>query len=207
MIWIRKNVNEDYPSSNLPEIDRQTAARILVDRAYEAGKFDAFPTAEEVGILSIEANIAACNDYQRGFEAGKAEGHICDEGCCESKWELGFEAAAKDPKAWYVLDKNGEPVHIGDKVKLTNNEVAIVQGLGLGAIFAVPKGKGYTIFETDYFEKVTPDTCEKIKDELSDIILYAMKSGEEFSGIDPDASANLNADEFISRILNAQENF
>lgn len=136
----------------------QTDPHLLVKQAYEAGK--------EHGIALKETDLAENwhDGYQRGIEDAK---ECNDMDSHHEGFQDGYDAAAKDPKAWYVTDKHGEHVHIGDKVKLTNGETVTVQGLGSCAIFAAPRGSGYTIFETDYFEKVIPDTREKIIEDLS----------------------------------------
>lgn len=148
IVWIRNNGNPTYPDNNPAGDDFQTAARMLVNWAYEAGKADAFPTAEEASQLSIEANIEACNDYQRGYEA-----------------------AAKDPKAWYVLGANNLPIHIGDTVKSTDPELDhewdYEQVTGFNFRFDRPQleyrlGHDYT----DEMVKVIPDSWDKFKQDL-----------------------------------------
>lgn len=118
-------------------------------------------------------------------------------------FKKGYEAAASNPKAWYVLDRNGEKVHIGDKViDYYHGHCDTVRGFGeWQGKRQILVSDGSIALCFDEFEKAISDTPEKIKDELSDIILYAMKSGKQFDGIDADVSANLNADDFISRIL------
>lgn len=183
--WLYENGVEDAYSMDVPDVIPSNA-RILVDMAYEAGK-----------AVIPECLECKSGDYEKGFKAGKAEAIVVPDNAAIAKadhegFERGYEAAAKDPKAWYVLDKNGEKGHIGDPVKLTNNETVHIQGLGSCAIFAVPRGSGYTIFESDYFEKVIPDTREKIKEELAGKIstIFA-KSFEDQQNI---------AEQFISRI-------
>lgn len=74
---------------------------------------------------------------------------------------------ADNPRNWWVLDKNSEQVYIGDTVELSNGERVIVQGLSQDGIFAAPLGEGYIHFESDYFEKVIPDTRESITDDIA----------------------------------------
>lgn len=147
--WLVKHGGTDYintiPDPDFNEPEREAALK-LVDWAYEAG-----------------ISESGKKLYEKGYETGKAEGHTCDEGCCESKWELGFEAAAEDPKAWYVLDKNGEKVHIGDTVK-NRHDVKEITGLGNNELFA-PWWSGSP---ASSFEKIIPDTREKIIEELAD---------------------------------------
>lgn len=122
----------------------------------------------------------------------------------EKAYADGYEAAAGDHKSWYLLDKNGEKVHIGDKV---SNGVKINEVKGFW--FLQPFDFSCFIYSHDSWDytgeckKVDNEAQEKIKEELSDIILHAMKSSECFDGIDKDVSANINADDFISRILEA----
>lgn len=219
--WIIEHGKPDFDKNRCYGFEtNQTAARILVDMAYEAGvkrggeiSISALNEAElhenpmyQKGYEAGKAEIPEClecksGDYEKGFKAGKAEAIVVPDNAAIAKadhegFERGYGAAAKDPKAWYVLDKNGKQVHIGDKVKLTNNETVHVQGLGSCAIFAVPRGHGYTIFETDYFEKVIPDTRKKIKDELSDAIWYGWSECEIGTANNPEELA----EQFISRI-------
>lgn len=145
-----------------------------VKQAYELGNRD-----EWLESLDDSDDIYQ-RGYDKGFEAGKAEGFNDRDFIEQSEYNRGYNDAAKDPKAWYVLDKNGEHVHIGDKVKLTNGETVTVQGLGSCAIFAVPRGSGYTTFETDYFEKVIPDTREKVIKDFASIFGCTEITAEKF---------------------------
>lgn len=79
---------------------------------------------------------------------------------------IAYEAAAKDMKAWYVLDKNGENVHIGDDV--SEGEVIM---LGLGhytkspSIIAAQCNATIEIPQ-ELCEKGNHDSREKLIDEL-----------------------------------------
>lgn len=192
--------------------DYKAAASILVDWAYQAG----LEQAKKNDALSLEnvPNIEYFSLWMAGYESGKADGYQKGYSECDAdiefnkkdQYNLGYRRASLDPKAWYVLDKNGEKVHIGDTVILSNGKETVVQGLNSNGIFSAPEVGGLAEFGNARFEKVIYDSRERIKDDLSDIILHAMKSGRHFDGIDPEASANLNADEFISRILNQWSN-
>lgn len=109
------------------------------------------------------------------YEAGKNDRPQTTHSLENSiEYQLGYEAAASDPKAWYVLDKNGEQVHIGDKVKSNlDNYSAEVTGLFPEGVFVLNCG----YLTTENIEKVIPDTKEKIIRELTDLIHHG--TGEE----------------------------
>lgn len=185
--WIRNSGRPDYEHTHPVEHDVQTAARMLVDWAYEAGKADAFPSSDEASLLSlqayIEAHTASCNEYQRGYEAGKAEGieegfkngrSFIEKGLGEDglqaikdtvAYQEGYEAAAKNPKAWYVIGKDGEHLHIYDKVK-SGDSIKEITGLGDDQLFA----PYWNAMPASRFEKVTTDTREQIVNELSNLL-------------------------------------
>lgn len=135
--WIREHGNPEYPRNSSILSDFKTAARILVDWAYEAG-------------IS---------------ESGK------------KLYEKGYEAAAKDPKAWYVLDKIGEPVYIGDRVKHPNwygaSDSEKVIALGENEIHC----NGYSA-PADMCEKVKPDPWEDLREKLVHIIASRQWGGK-----------------------------
>lgn len=121
-------------------------------------------------------------------------------------YKEGKNEAAKDPKTWYVFDRHGNHLHIGDIINSHYRLDLQVSGFrngpfGVGVEWWDNISGSYRAAYSEDVERVIPDTKEKIKEELADIILNAIESGEQFNGIDPEASANLNADEFISRIL------
>lgn len=120
------------------------------------------------------------------YEAGYNEGYDHGFDVCYTE---GYNAAAKDPKAWYVLDKNGDQMHIGDKVKYFN-EVLTVFAINGGWI--VPDESCRTI-QADMCEKVIPDTREKIKEELQNLLF----GSEGFFSWSRSAEV---AEQFISRI-------
>lgn len=143
--------------------------------AYEAGKAE-----------SIERARNAIPDIQhRGYE----DGYFCGA-------QQGYEAAAKDPKAWYVLDRNGERVHIGDNIKSFDNGTTKIAGFAYGKPILMDETDEFLRFSRishNDFEKVTPDTREKVRDELaSNLLLY--------SDYDSSEKAIEAADYFISRI-------
>lgn len=143
----------------------KTAARILVDLAYEEGIVD--------GIVQVQ-NMNYDAVYDRGFKAGKAadfEAHCDAIEESRQKWfDSGFDAAAKDPKAWEL---NG--LKIGDKYKV-NGEI---RGNVLGFLsYGNPNNEmlvacAFNNLDVDPIEKcekVIPDTREKIKEELSTML-------------------------------------
>lgn len=131
----------------------QTAARILVDRTYEAGESEG---------------------YDRGFDACYTEG---------------YNAAAKDPKAWYAKGKNGEHFHFGDRLRRGRVE-EVIDRFGMADDGTLCINGHYA----RYCVKVFPDTREKIKEELT-ASLYENAAPD----IDIDAAID-QAEQFISRI-------
>lgn len=109
------------------------------------------------GADRIGANIdwkQLANEVARiAFEAGKSE-----------KYSKGYDDAAKDPSAWYVLDKNGKEVYIGDTVKNRYGSTLTVTSLG--------KDKSGHILINNYYyeliEKAIPDSREKIEGDFSE---------------------------------------
>lgn len=149
----------------------------------------------------------------KSFEAGKADAIVVpDNAAIAESWhegyKIGFDDAARDPHAWYVLDKNGEQVHIGDTV------IDCIDGTSrkvLGMFISASSDEMYltcsgsVALRAKACEKEPHDSWGKVKDDLAAIILCAMESGDSYSGIDDEVSARLNADEFISRICNLAE--
>ena len=102
------------------------------------------------------------------------------------EYERGFNDAAKDPKAWYVLDKNGEQVHIGDAISLSNGAVKKIKALGYGGGCST----NTTWIDLSKCEKVKTDTREKIIEDLA-ACFVPKEDGE---------SPKQLADWFVSRI-------
>lgn len=119
--------------------------RVLVDMAYEAGKADAIVIPDNATIAKISNESFDC-----GFEAG-------------------YNNAAKDPKAWYVLDKNGEQVHIKDKTTLPNGTTKTIKALGDGGGCST----NTTWIDLGKCEKFTPDSWEKFAEDLSNQLVNA----------------------------------
>lgn len=90
---------------------------------------------------------------------------IDDEPIIKEMARIAYEAAASDPKAWYVLDKNGERVHIGDYIKGEDKERKII-GLGNNELFS----NFWNGAPASTFEKVMPDSREKW---IHDLEMYA----------------------------------
>lgn len=167
----------------------KSTALSFAEAAYEAG----VKRGGEISISALnEVELRENPVYQKGYEAGKAvdfEAH-CDaiENNRQKWFEAGFEHAAKDPKAWYVLDKNGEKIHIGDTVYGAIGNMK-VEALGDGWIRAIDCDAGCNLIE-----KVILDTREKIKHELMSYFIPATYDGDDVS-----RGEDL-AEQFIARI-------
>lgn len=177
---------------NEPE---KEAARMLVDWAYEAGKAEGIQEAQH---MTYDAA------YDRGYEEGKAEAIVVPDNAAIAKadyegYERGYDDAAKDPKAWYVLDKNGEQVHIWDWGKSSewDDDEILVIGLGDGEI--IGSCTGNLNIQNKEFEKVIPDTREKIKAEIAEKIVEGLHEGLAMG------AAEHYAEQFISRIEALEE--
>lgn len=169
--WICENGNPCYVFTlHSKEKDLMTAASILVNFAYEAG----IERGNEISISALtEAEIRENPLYQKGYEAGKENCSELKESAMSENWHdgyrRGYEDAAKNSKAWYVIDKHGERVHIGDTVETINGKTFVVNCLGDGYITRwSDDGLKQELFNSSYVEKVTTDTRERIIDELSD---------------------------------------
>lgn len=143
--WIVSHGMSEYSSEHSHLYDIQTAARMLVDQAFEAGKADAIVIPDNATIAKISNESFDC-----GFEAG-------------------YNNAAKDPKAWYVLDKNGEQVHIKDKTTLPNGTTKTIKALGDGGGCST----NTTWIDLGKCEKFTPDSWEKFAEDLSNQLVNA----------------------------------
>lgn len=151
--------------------DNQAAARKLVDWAYEAGKAENFKNCFE--------------DAAEQRKSGYLEG---------------FDAASKDPKAWYVLDKNGEQIKLEDKVKTSEGILTVTRICGdvepMECFILASDDNGGWQFKPWKVEKVIPDNREKIKEEIADLLTnsYDSKLWTE------DLDEYKLADKIISRI-------
>lgn len=133
---------------------------------------------------------AARTIADKSFIAGKVEANTELIGQSMKSRQDAYDAAVKNPKAWYVLDKNGEQVHIGDKYRRGKIEETVDQ-LGL-TNDGHPSINGHY---ADCCEKVIPDTREKIKEELV-ITFTDCVTGE----IGDEKNLDDMAERFISRI-------
>lgn len=127
--------------------------RIEVARiSYEAGKKETLSNANENGVIVVPDNVALSRSWHEGYKRG-------------------YEEAALNPQAWWIPDKNGEPMHFGDIVKNDRYEGFYeVTGIGEHSIgLWVNKSEFRWVLPEDC-EKVTPDTKEKIIKELIDNI-------------------------------------
>lgn len=211
--WIKENSEEQHAGFYIPGVDERNAASILVDMAYEAGKAQghleerienrkAIKDAFNAGFEEGKAEIPEClecksGDYEKGFKAGKAEAIVVPDNAAIAKadhdgFERGYAAAAKDPRAWCVLDKNDKQIHIGDQVKHDSGRIKTIKGLGEGGAFST----NTTFMNFKEWQKVIPDTRKKIKDELSDAIWYGWSECEIGTANNPEELA----EQFISRI-------
>lgn len=195
--WIKQHCKDYNPDDTTLAQDSQLAATLLVDWTYEAG----LKRGGEISLSALnDVELRANPLYQKGYEAGKADGQKSGVLFNAAK-QVGFDEAAKDPKAWYVLDKNGEPVHIGDVINSQSyREVKVIgfqngacgisvawSDLTLGHNVSAPAGN---------IEKVIPDTREKIKEELAS----AIWSDWFECGMDKANNPDDLAEQFISRI-------
>lgn len=81
-------------------------------------------------------------------------------------YDKGYEAAAKDPKAWYVEDKHGEPMRLGDEFRYSESgQIYECRGFEFGddAVFILDEG----FYFADDCEKVILETREKVKEDIA----------------------------------------
>lgn len=155
--------------------------------AYDDGDFESGMWLDDhckTRYVDVEAMLKIA---EIAYEAGKVDLLGWNT---EPAYLSGYEAAAKDSSAWYILDRNGERVHMGDTVHSEppkmNNYTFEVCGLNDGG-FCDSYGKWHS---SDYCEKVT-DTREKVTETLVDVI---ETDGDQFG--DPEKTA----EEIVSRI-------
>lgn len=173
----------------------------LIRKAYEAGRVDHYTDPEQEPYLYGEAYDKG---YKEGFEEGKTEKQLAARISSTTWWQtalnqreqIGFDKAAQDPSAWYVLDKNGEQMHIGDKVKYEDRDFEI-DGFSKDEIVFVAVNDSLTAryAHANEIEKVPPDTRKEIKEELV-ITFTDCVTGE----IDYEKNFDELAEQFISRI-------
>lgn len=137
---------------------------------------------DKLGIYELDGDtnceIAANLLVDWAYEAGKADSEVewiaQDMKTREEMYARGYEAAAKDPKAWYVLDKNGEPLHLENKVKTSEGILTITSIRGdiepTNCLVLASDDNGEWEFKPWKIEKVIPDTRERI---ISDLVRYA----------------------------------
>lgn len=131
---------------------------------------------------------AARTIANQSFIAGKSEARTELIGQSMKSRQDAYDAAVKNPKAWYVLDKNGEQVHIGDSIIDSDGELEEVFAIGENVIV----DSCVIYHDADKCEKVIPDTREKIKKELASNFIYTRIGNEE--------ERLILAEQFISRI-------
>lgn len=188
--WIWAHGDSSYQRSYIGGEDEQVAANMLVDMAYKAG----LKRANENSLSALnDAELRGNPIYQKGYEAGKFDGQKGGV-LFNAVRQVGFDEAAKDPKAWYVLDKNGEQVHIGDGATKDDSAIREVAALGEDIIYF----RSGSLALAKYCEKVIPDTREKIKEELGDVMLAVIE--HDLISFDETLSADDLAEQFIARI-------
>ena len=131
------------------------------------------------------------------YEAGKADGQKSGV-LFEAVKQVGFDEAAKDPNAWCVPDTNGDPIHRGDVVKTLfgKNKVKYVFYSDHDSPCVEYEEGGWDY--SAHVKKVIPDTREKIKEELGDVMLTVIE--HDLISFDETLSADDLAEQFISRI-------
>lgn len=132
-------------------------------------------------------------------EAGRSEAVIVPDKAMIAKaenegYECGYEEAAKDPKAWYLQDKHGEPLHLGDQAKTSEgivrvSEITVNVDPMANRIFGCNANSEWE-YKPWKIEKVTSDTREKIIKELADWL----ESGCSYQ------TCNDLAEQFVSRV-------
>lgn len=193
--WVRRHGEPDFDRLEhyLFEIDQITAS-ILVDWAYEAGiKRGNEASASALNEVELRENPI----YRKGYENGKADGFQdgyseCDaeiEFNWEDQYHLGYNDAAASPKAWYVTDKNGKEVHIGDYILNGNGEIEVVDTLGDGYVY-IDDGCYYS----SNIEKIDQDSWDKLHLDLYNAIHQGATADEQdyFAATD-------KVDDFIKR--------
>ena len=177
--WLNMSGVENTNSMKIPEMIAAIAL-IFVDTAYKAGK------AEIPECLECKSG-----DYEKGFKAGYE--HACNK-VNQSKilsdgYTMGFAEAAREPSAWYVLDKNGEQIHIGDTVIDEDGDEETVDYLGSACLVS---DYGLIPHESNDCEKVTPDSWEQWEDDLETEIANALMAGQLNESYEGDLESLVN---------------
>lgn len=135
------------PPLNIDEIRAgiPNAARMLVDWAYEAGKAEGIEEGFKSGRSFIEKSLG-----EDGLQAIKDT----------VAYQEGYEAAAKNPKAWYVLGLKDKHVHIGDKIKYKDETFTV---------FSI-NGEWIQPSESDII--ISAELCEKIANETTENVIH-----------------------------------
>lgn len=125
------------------------------------------------------------NGYIKGYYAG-AEDIRQDhkeelEAVCKKFYKEGYDDAAGNYKAWYLLDKNENPMHIGDKVK-TSSGILTITGISvdvepMNCLVMAGDDNGGWQFKPWCIEKVAPDTREKIIEDIATAIYDPVNQG------------------------------
>lgn len=96
---------------------------------------------------------------------------------------IAYEDAAKDPKAWCVLDRNGESVRIGDRMKTSDGivEVCDFKTSQNGEFVHVLGMLGDAGFEYKPWkcEKVKPDTRDDVIQDIVGLFIPPVYGGDE----------------------------
>lgn len=178
--WIREHGKPDFDEKSCYGFEtNQTAAQILVDRAYEAG----VKRGGEISMSALnEVELRENPIYQKGYEAGKLETPECLE-CKSGDYKKGYDKAAKDPEAWYVLDKNGEKLHLNDRIETSDGTMTITRIHGdiepmECTVIACDEEFGFE-YKPWKVEKVTHDSWEQWQGDLIERLHHARKEAPE----------------------------
>lgn len=123
-------------------------------------------------IFELPFNVQTDSIYQSclkiasiAYDAGLHDGYLK----IDDSEHQEHGSAAGNPKAWYLLDKNGKKIHFGDIIKNDRYEGFYeVTGLGEYSVGLWTTNSNFHWVSPEDCEKVTPDTKEKIIDDLAD---------------------------------------
>lgn len=125
------------------------------------------------------------------YESGIEDGRDIVDADYKAAYDEGYEAAASDKKAWYILDKNGNKAHIGDQTTNYNfGEIKALGGIGEGALAFGNYNHMCLLAKT--IEVCVPDTRERIEKELAGAIYDVGLTKSEAEEL-----ANMYADKLI----------
>lgn len=171
-----ESIGEMVESHSTLSLGYSMISQWLIDHDIEEGD-----TMEgDVKKFAFEVANIAFND---GYEQGKNSSTCPDcPGVDRQDIENMIDDALVDPSRWYVLDKNGERVHIGDYIKFEDKDKKII-GLGNNELFS----NFWNGSPATAFEKVIQDSVELIKDEMMEYVdiacdQYGISNTEPLTG-------------------------